>query len=83
MPSRITEGSQIRQGFVAFFRVRKRLLTKTQAATPLGVYDNDTLNSVFYQMPSYNRKNLYSQELIVLIFCNTIRLFGTNPSTTA
>ena len=38
-------------------------------------YDRDTVNSVFYQMPSYNRKNLYSQELIILIFCNTIRLF--------
>ena len=50
--------------------------TKTRAATPLEVYDCDTLNSGFYQIPSYNRKNLYSQELIALIFCNAKCLFG-------
>lgn len=38
-------------------------------------YDRDTVNSVFYQILDYNRKNLYSQEFIVLIICNTIRLF--------
>ena len=46
-------------------------------------YDLDTVSSVFYQIRSYNRKNLYLQEFIVLIFCNTYVFLRTNPSTTA
>ena len=46
--------------------------TKKRAATPLEVYEWATINSVFYQIQVYNRKNLYQQEFIVVNFCNIL-----------
>ena len=43
-------------------------------------YDRDTVNSVFYQILDYNRKNLYLCILLIVIFCMAVKVDIQAPS---